>query len=110
MIIGSFVSNDAGYSGTLKCLSVCADLAIIPAAPTDTENAPDWRIICGDGDAAVEVGAGWSRTGKRAGKFIAVQIDDPFLARPIRANLVHTAHDEHTHHLLWSRPSPRDKK
>lgn len=109
MIIGSFVSSEAGFSGRLKCLSVDAALSIVPAAHSDTENAPDWRVFAGEGEAAIEVGAGWSRTGQRAGKFVAVQIDDPFLGRPIRANLVRIAQESEMHQLLWSRPS-RAKK
>lgn len=110
MIIGTFISIDGIFTGKLDCLSLCADLTISAAAPSDTENAPDWRVMRGCGEAAFEVGAGWNRTGRRAGAFIAVQIDDPFLGRPIRANLVRSSADEMTHHLLWSRPSPRDKK
>src|SRR3546814_3076337 len=56
-----------------------------------------------------DLGAGWNRTGERAGAFIAVQIDDPAFAVPLRANLLRASQKDGEHHLLWSRPSARER-
>ncbi len=46
-----------GYSGHIRTLSLDAELALVPAEPSDAENAPDYRIHLGDEDGP-EVGAG----------------------------------------------------
>lgn len=109
MIIGHFTATHEGYSGRLQSLLLDAELTIVPAQPSTTENAPEWRIWLGEAEHGVEVGAGWDRTGKRAGSYIAVQIDDPSLARALRANLVRSVEDERSHQLLWSRRAPREQ-
>lgn len=109
MIIGSFQENANGFSGHLSTLTLDAMLAIVPAQDSSAENAPDWRVLLGDADSGTEVGAGWSRTGERAGSYVALQIDDPALAAPLRANLVRAAREGDSYHLLWSRPAPRER-
>ncbi len=105
MMIGQFRASQDGYSGRISTLGIDAEISIVPAQPSDADTAPDWRILRGDSDSFVEIGAGWNRTGERAGAFIAVQIDDPHLPAPLRANLFRSTHDDAEHHLLWSRPS-----
>ena len=53
-----------------------------------------------------EIGAGWDRTGPR-GLYIALQIDDPSLAAPLRANLVRLGPDDGDLSILCSRPEPQ---
>ena len=65
--------------------------------------------MLGEADSRIEVGAGWDRTGERAGPYIALQIDDPALTASLRANLIRSARDDSEHHLLWSRPQPQDR-
>jgi len=108
MIIGSFEETANGYTGHLSTLTLDAMLMIVPAAEGAAANAPDWRIFLGDADSGTEVGAGWSRTGDRAGSYIALQIDDPALTAPLRANLIRSAQDG-GHLLLWSRPAARER-
>ena len=64
----------------------------------------------GDDDHGPEIGAGWKRTGEKAGPFVAVQLDDPALATPIRANLFQLAGQPMQHVLVWNRPAKRDDK
>ena len=109
MILGTFTTAEYGYTGHIKSLRLDAALSIIAAAPSSTDNAPDWRVLLGNADTGIEIGAGWNRTGKRAGDYIALQIDDPALPRPLRANLIRAAQDEQ-YQLLWSRPAARTKK
>ena len=46
--------------------------------------------------------------GDKAGPFVAVLIDDPALAQPLRANLFRS--DSSSHVLMWSRPARRKAK
>ena len=92
MIIGSFQSAGDGYAGQIRTLLLDAMIAIVPAKPNDAENAP-----------------GWERRSERAGSYIALQIDDPALAVPLRANLLRSTQNEDEYHLLWTRPVPREQ-
>lgn len=105
MMIGCFRSVGGGFAGHLRTLTIDAEVAIVPAQSSDAENAPAWRVLLGSADDGVEIGAGWDRTGERAGPFIAVQIEDPLLEMPLRANLLRSARDDGDHHLLWTRPA-----
>jgi uncharacterized protein (DUF736 family) len=109
MMIGLFRKSDDGYVGRLRTLALDVEITIVAAQPLDAENAPTWRLLLGDAERGVEIGAGWNRTGERAGQFIAVQIDDPAFAVPLRANLLRSLHNDGEYHLLWSRPSARER-
>ena len=93
MLIGTFEMCGDGYAGRLRTLTCDAVITIVRAQPSAAENAPEWRL----------------RTGERAGAFIAVQIDDPAFAVPLRANLLRASQKDREHHLLWSRPSARER-
>ena len=107
--IGSFTRTSDGYSGHIKTLTIDVEITLVPAH-ADAENAPDYRIHLGSGDEGPEVGAGWKRTGEKAGTFVSLLIDDPAFTQPIRANLFQTEGKGKTFHLLWNRPSKRDDK
>lgn len=108
--IGSFKATSSGYYGRIRTLSIDAALTLIPAEPSDSENAPDFRVLLGEAEDGVEIGAGWRRTGEKAGPFVAVQIDDPMLGTPIRANLFQVSGEAMQHVLVWNRPPKRDEK
>lgn len=105
MHIGTFTATADGFAGRLSLLTLDVELTIVPAEHSDSENAPDYRVLAGPSDEAREVGAGWKRTGDKAGAYVAVQIDDPVFVQPLRANLFQSAGDAHV--LVWSRPSRR---
>lgn len=109
MIIGTFQTATNGYAGQIRTLLIDAMIAIIPAVPSGADNAPDWRVLLVEADDGVEVGAGWDRTGERAGAYIALLIDDPALGAPLRANLVRSPRGGGDYHLLWSRPAQRER-
>ena len=109
MMIGSFQSAGDGYAGQIRTLLLDAMIAIVPAQPSDAENAPAWRVLLVEADNGIEIGAGWERHGERAGSYIALQIDDPALGGPLRANLLRSSQNDDEYHLLWSRPAPRAK-
>lgn len=109
MIIGSFQTAADGYAGQIRTLQLDAMIAIVPAKPSDAENAPAWRLLLVEADTGIEIGAGWERRSERAGSYIAVQIDDPALPVPLRANLIRSTQNGDEYHLLWSRPTPREQ-
>src|SRR3546814_16826598 len=84
MLIGTFEVCGDGYAGRLHTLTCDAAITIVRAQPSAAENAPAWRLLLGDAASGIEIGAGWNRTGERAGAFIAVQTHDPAFAVPLR--------------------------
>lgn len=107
--IGEFTRTKNGYTGRIRTLSLDAEIVLIPAEHSDAENAPDYRIHHGNDDGP-EIGAGWKRTGEKAGDYVSLQIDDPTLAQPIRANLFQSAEDKSAWNLHWSRPPKRGER
>jgi uncharacterized protein (DUF736 family) len=110
--IGRFTRAGETFAGSVETLSLFRHVVIVPAQPSDAENAPDYRVHASDDgevEPGPEIGAAWKRTGERAGDYLAVQIDDPALPQPIRANLFR---DEHSHDwsLRWSRPCDHAEK
>lgn len=107
--IGQFTRENARFVGRVHTLTLYRDLTIVPAEPSDAENAPDYRIHHGNDDGP-EIGAGWKRTGEKAGDYVSLQIDDPTLAQPIRANLFQSADDKSTWNLHWNRQPKRAER
>lgn len=107
MRIGTFRAADGGYSGQLRTLSLSIEISLVPADPSDSENAPDFRVVAGEDEGVREIGAGWKHVGEKAGDFVSLQIDDPSFVQPLRANLFKG--DDNGHVLVWSRPSRREK-
>lgn len=107
MRIGTFRAADGGYSGRLQTLTLSIKISLVPADLSDSENAPDFRVIAGEGNDSREIGAGWKHVGEKAGGYVSVQIDDPTFVQPLRANLFKGDDDGHV--LVWSRPSRREK-
>jgi uncharacterized protein (DUF736 family) len=104
--IGEFTRTQSGYSGRIRMLSLDLELTLVPAEMSDAENAPDYRIHLRDEDGP-EVGAGWKRTGERAGDYVALQLDDPAFVQPIRANLFRSGDDKTAWGLHWNHSSRR---
>lgn len=111
--IGQFTRDEAGLIGNLATLLLQQDIIIIPAEPSDAENAPDYRVHVFDGmnnETGAEIGAGWKRTGEKAGEYVALLIDDPTFPHPIRANLFRDDGAGKAWSLHWSRPRDRGEK
>jgi uncharacterized protein (DUF736 family) len=107
--IGEFTRTKSGYSGRIRTLSLDIELTVVPAELSDAENAPDYRIHLRDEDGP-EVGAGWKRTGERAGDYVSLQLDDPVFTQPIRANLFQSGDDKTVWGLHWNRPPKRAER
>lgn len=111
--IGEFVRTKSGYSGRVRTLMLDIELTVVPAEPSDAENAPDYRLHLGGEDGSEvgpEVGAAWKRTGERAGDYVSLQLDDPVFVQPIRANLFQSGDDKTAWGLHWNRPPKRDQR
>jgi len=105
--IGEFNARDDGFNGRLETLAIGCALTIVPATRSDIRNAPDYRVHVGETGDGPEVGAGWKRTGEKAGAYVAIVIDDPVLPRPIRANLFRPAIEGQPYLLFWQRNQRR---
>lgn len=105
--IGEFTVQGDGYRGRLTTLGFDVELTLVPAARSDIRNAPDYRVHAGTSAEGPEIGAGWKRTGERAGAYVAVVIDDPQLPRAIRANLFRPGIAGQPHLLFWQRAQRR---
>ena len=108
--IGVFITTANGYSGRLKTLTLDVELTLVPADAGDGETAPDYRIYRGAEPDGPEVGAGWKHTGKKAGDFISLLIDDPIFSHPIRANLFQADESGSVFDLIWLRPAKRAER
>jgi uncharacterized protein (DUF736 family) len=108
--IGVFTRTADGYSGRLCTLTLDVELTLVPANSGDVENAPDFRIHRGASADGPEVGAGWKRTGEKAGEYVSLLIDDPVFGQPIRAKLFPAEAKGSTFHLLWNRPPKREER
>jgi uncharacterized protein (DUF736 family) len=109
-LIGQFSRTKSGYTGRVRTLVIDAELVLVPAEHSDAENAPDYRIHLGPDDDGPEIGAGWKRTGEKAGDYVSLQIDDPTFAHPIRANLFQATDDKSVWGLNWNRPPKRAER
>ncbi|MFT8731602.1 MAG: DUF736 domain-containing protein [Acetobacter fabarum] len=105
--IGSFTHDKTGFSGRIQTFLGSHEIVIVQAEKSDSDNAPDYRIHRDDEDGP-EIGAGWKRTGERAGDYVALLIDDPLLPQPLRANLFRDGSDGGIWSLHWNRPPKRD--
>ena len=111
--IGTFIRDESGFVGHLTTLNLSQDVIIVGAEPSDAENAPDYRVHVFDAmnnETAAEIGAGWKRTGEKAGEYLSVLLDDPALPQPIRANLFRDDHTGSSWSLHWNRPRPREDR
>lgn len=108
--VGGFTRTKSGYSGRVRTLTLDVQLALVSAGPSEAENAPDYRIHLGDDGDGPEVGAGWKRTGEKAGEYVSLLIDDPVFAQPIRANLFRSDADNAFWSLHWNRPPKRGER
>ena len=111
--IGQFTREESRIIGRIETFTLFHDIVIVPADPSDAENAPDYRVHVLDtisNETGAEIGAGWKRTGEKAGEYVSLQLDDPGLAQPIRANLFRDDDAGNTWSLHWSRQRDRGEK
>jgi uncharacterized protein (DUF736 family) len=105
--IGHFTRTKDGYRGHIKTLTLDAGVTLVPTQQADAENAPDYHVVIGTDDHSHEIGAGWKRTGEKAGDYVSLLIDDPALPQPINANLFRSVNEKGTYLLTWNRQPKR---
>lgn len=100
-IIGKFRLKDGTWTGKVRTLTINIEMKFVPVKdPAD--GAPDFRVVSGD----AELGAAWceeSRDGETP--YLAVKLDDPALAAPVRAAFFEQE-DGAAGILVWSRTKP----
>ena len=112
-VIGQFMRENDGFIGHLTTLSLHQDIIIVAAEPSEAENAPDYRVHVLDtmsNETGAEIGAGWKRTGEKAGEYVSLQLDDPTFEHSIRANLFQSADNKSAWALHWNRPPKRGER
>ena len=107
--IGHFTRDKSGFTGRIQTLFFTHDLSLVPAESSDAENAPNFRVHLDDADGP-DIGAGWKRTGEKAGDYVSLQIDDPTFGHPLRANLFRSSDDNAAWGLHWNRPPKRGER
>ena len=111
--IGQFTREESRIIGRIETFTLFHDIVIVPADPSDAENAPDYRVHDHDPgarDIGPEIGAGWNRTGEKAGEYVSLLLDDPVFAQPVRANLFQSGDDKSAWSLHWNRPPKRGER
>jgi uncharacterized protein (DUF736 family) len=94
--------NDGRYSGSIKTISIRADVEIIPNLSKTAEAQPDFRVLT----QGIEIGAGWTKKGETSGKeYVSLALAAPeFGPRKLYANLGRAAgqDDENVFALIWN--------
>jgi uncharacterized protein (DUF736 family) len=92
---------DGSFKGSIRTLSVRAEVEIIPNRGKMGEQ-PDYRVLSG----GVELGGGWIRTGEVSQReYIRLSMSAPELgARTLYANLGRAAgqDDEDAYAIIWN--------
>lgn len=57
--LGTFTRTTNGFFGQITTFLMEDDLSILPIAAPVTENTPDYRVLRGLEDDAIQVGCGW---------------------------------------------------
>ena len=113
MQVNIFESTANGYAGRARYFGITEAIVLVALDPSDAENAPDYRVHVLDtmsNETGAEIGAGWKRTGEKAGDYVSLQLDDPTFDHPIRANLFQSADDKSAWSLHWNRPPKRGER
>ena len=96
--IGSFTTNDDGYVGTIRTLTINIKTRIVANDNKKSDSAPDFRIYAGQ----AELGAAWKAQSKgdNPRDYLSVLLDDPSFPEPIRAALFE---ENGAAYLVWNR-------
>jgi uncharacterized protein (DUF736 family) len=94
-------TENGGFKGQLRTLSIRADIDILPNDRKTNDNQPDYRVL----SEGVEVGAGWTRRSETSGRdYVSLSLAAPeFGPRRLYANLGRAAgQDEDSFALIWN--------
>lgn len=95
-------TEDGSYYGSLKTLTIRAEISIVPIA-NPGENGPHFRIF---GSTGFEAGAVWQKTSRTSGStYLSFKLDAPELTQTLYGNMGRQPgqDDEDVLCLIWSR-------
>ncbi|WP_226101246.1 DUF736 domain-containing protein [Dickeya oryzae] len=95
--IGTFTSQNNGFTGTLRTLTLNVKARFIPCDKS-SEHAPDFRIQTLGG---YDIGAAWRKISQAERPYLSVTLDDPSFPAPLYARLIEEENGKHQ--LIWSR-------
>jgi len=97
--IGTFTKTDDSFVGTIRTMTINVKTKIVPNKDKSNDAAPDYRVYAG----GAELGAGWWENSKGDEcDYIALKLDDPSFAGPIRAAFFEND-DDGTGVMVWKR-------
>lgn len=97
--IGTFTKTDDSFVGTIRTMTINVKTKIVPNKDKANDAAPDYRVYAG----GAELGAGWWETSRGDERdYIALKLDDPSFAGPIRAAFFEND-DDGTGVMVWKR-------
>ncbi len=101
MQIGAFTwSNDGGWTGSIRTLTIDAKVRLVPNDDRTHDNAPAFRVLVGNAG----IGDAWDArtTGDHPKYSLRVRLDDPSLPEPFTAALFPSAERDRAQ-LVWNR-------
>lgn len=107
--IGHFTRTESGFEGRFRTLGIDEEITLVSAEPSETKNAPAYRVLLGDDDG-LDIGAAWTHVGDRAGEFVSVEMYSPLLGGTFRANLFRAGDDGSAWVLHTNLPSKKRKE
>jgi uncharacterized protein (DUF736 family) len=93
--------TNGSFKGSLKTLSIRADIEIVANDSKATESQPDYRVL----SEGVEIGAGWNRRSESSGRdYVSLSLAAPeFGPRRLYANLGRAAGEaEDRFAIIWN--------
>jgi uncharacterized protein (DUF736 family) len=106
--IGHFTRTETGFEGEFRALGIREQITLVPAEPSDAEKAPDYRVLLGD-EEGLDIGAGWTDIGDRAGEFVSISLYSPLFCGVFRAKLFRTG-DNGSAWILHTNPPSKKRK
>lgn len=97
--IGTFSKTEDSFVGTIRTMTINVKAKLVPNKDKTNDAAPDYRLYAG----GAELGAAWWETSKgEERQYLALKLDDPSFAAPIRAAFFENV-DDGTGIMVWSR-------
>ena len=101
MQIGAFtLSNDGGWAGSIRTLTIDAKVRLVPNDDRTHDNAPAFRVLVGN----ARIGDAWDAqtNGDNPKYYLRVRLDDPSLSKPFTAALFPSEEGDRAQ-LVWNR-------
>ena len=94
--------DDGRYTGSIRTISISAQVEILPNVNKSADAQPDYRVMT----QGIEIGAGWTKKGETSGKeYVSLALAAPeFGPKKLYANLGRAAgqDDDSLFALIWN--------